>query len=312
MSIGALLVAGLLAGAEPLSVTAVSVPLDASAPDLRTVGRLRYRGGLQLTSPDPRFGGLSGLHVSDDGSWLAITDEGCWVRGRLLYHDGRLVGVAGDSIGTLRDPGGSPLVDKRDQDAEELLVLDSGERIVSFERRHRILAYSAGDVAFAAPSLVAPPPDLETAPENGGLESLAALPDGRMLLLSERLHVAGGVRGWLGTPGAWHPFAVRVEGILRPAGAAALPDGDVVVLLRGFAPLTGTVVQVRRLPRARLENGTSLDGVRLAELRAPLTVDNFEAVAVRPGPRGETLLYLLSDDNFNPLQRTLLMVFELE
>jgi hypothetical protein len=31
---------------------------------------------------------------------------------------------------------------------------------------------------------------------------------------------------------------------------------------------------------------------------------------VRRGPRGETLLYVISDDNYLPLQRTLLLMFE--
>jgi len=49
----------------------------------------------------------------------------------------------------------------------------------------------------------------------------------------------------------------------------------------------------------------------LAELRQPLTVDNFEAVDAIRGPAGETLIYLLSDDNFSPLQRSLLLLFAL-
>jgi hypothetical protein len=41
-------------------------------------------------------------------------------------------------------------------------------------------------------------------------------------------------------------------------------------------------------------------------------IDNMEGIAVRRGPKGETLLYLISDDNFSPLQRTLLLMFELK
>jgi hypothetical protein len=41
-------------------------------------------------------------------------------------------------------------------------------------------------------------------------------------------------------------------------------------------------------------------------------VDNLEGLSARTGPRGETLLWLISDDNFNPLQRNILLMFELE
>lgn len=37
----------------------------------------------------------------------------------------------------------------------------------------------------------------------------------------------------------------------------------------------------------------------------------MEGIAARLGPKGETLVYLLSDNNFSPLQQTLLMMFEL-
>ena len=54
-----------------------------------------------------------------------------------------------------------------------------------------------------------------------------------------------------------------------------------------------------------------LNSITLAELSLPLSVDNFEALAVRPDGAGGWHLFLLSDDNFNPLQRTLLLQFQL-
>ena len=53
------------------------------------------------------------------------------------------------------------------------------------------------------------------------------------------------------------------------------------------------------------------DGTIIAELRPPLTIDNFEGIEARRGQRGEVLVYLVPDDNFNAEQRTLLMMFEL-
>ncbi|MEM8724486.1 MAG: esterase-like activity of phytase family protein, partial [Pseudomonadota bacterium] len=47
----------------------------------------------------------------------------------------------------------------------------------------------------------------------------------------------------------------------------------------------------------------------LITLRPPLTVDNFEGLAVRE-QAGRTFLYIVSDDNFSLNQRSLLMKFE--
>jgi hypothetical protein len=52
-------------------------------------------------------------------------------------------------------------------------------------------------------------------------------------------------------------------------------------------------------------------GEQIAELRPPLTLDNFEGVAVHLAPDGTTRITLVSDDNFHPLQRTLIVQFEL-
>jgi hypothetical protein len=46
-------------------------------------------------------------------------------------------------------------------------------------------------------------------------------------------------------------------------------------------------------------------------IERPLTIDNFEGLAVVRDPSGGVLVYLLSDDNYSPLQRTLLLRFRL-
>ena len=56
--------------------------------------------------------------------------------------------------------------------------------------------------------------------------------------------------------------------------------------------------------------GARLSGTLLAELPARLSIDNMECLSVRVVD-GRTRVYVMSDDNYNPLQRTLLLVFEL-
>jgi hypothetical protein len=69
-------VASLPALAAPLEIAVRVVPLQPENPERLRVGPLAYRGGLELSSEDSRFGGLSGLSVSQDGSRLtAVTDR---------------------------------------------------------------------------------------------------------------------------------------------------------------------------------------------------------------------------------------------
>lgn len=297
-----------------LLVRATPVELAAGEPGRQQVGALVFRGGLRLASDDSRFGGWSALHVSADGARLiAVSDEGHWLSAR-LEHDaqGRLAGLVDAEIGPLLGLDGEPLPDKADQDAESLAVMPDGVVLVGFERKHRIWAYP-GPVPFESrPQPFEAPPGLERAPPNLGLESLAALPDGGLLALSEGLFDdAGGLIGWLRRGGRWSRLSYRTRDTARPSDASALPDGDVVVLERSYSETDGMFVRLRRIAARCLAAGAALDPPVVAELRPPLTVDNYEAVSPGVGAGGETLLYILSDDNFNALQKTYLMLFEL-
>ena len=97
----------------------------------------------------------------------------------------------------------------------------------------------------------------------------------------------------------------------RVTGAATMAGGDVLVLERFFTLRGSNRVRLKRISAATIKPGGVLAGTVIARLRPPLTVDNFEGIDVRKGPAGEIFIYLVSDDNFNPEQRTLLMMFEL-
>ncbi len=88
--------------AQSIQVRARAVALNEENPEQTTVGALRYRGGLALTSPDSRFGGLSALAVTVDGQrMLALSDRGFRFSARLVYDErGDLAGVRGAEFAT--------------------------------------------------------------------------------------------------------------------------------------------------------------------------------------------------------------------
>jgi hypothetical protein len=96
----------------------------------------------------------------------------------------------------------------------------------------------------------------------------------------------------------------------RASDCAALPNGDVMVLERRPSISLSFSARLKRIRAARLRPSAALNGEELLRLDPPLRVDNFEGIAVREDQIG-TLIYLISDDNFHPLQRTLLLQFRL-
>lgn len=286
------------------------IPLSAVTGD-QTVGRLVWRGGLVISGAR----GLSDLTVSADGrDLLALSDIARWLTGTLHYDaQGNLAGLSAVRRGRAVDRAGRSLRARRLRDAEGLARLGNGDLVVSFEHAHRLWRYAPSTPPFARPPTPLTLPDaLARAPENGGIEAVAALDGDRLVLLAEDMASADGRHwlAWLGDGHQWAPMLLTRHGGFQPTGAARLPDGDLVVLERHFSGL-GFAAHLRRVAAGEIRPGAVLDGRELARLAAPLEVDNFEGIAVRQGPRGETLIYLLSDDNFSFLQRTLLMMFEL-
>ena len=305
-----------LAGAaDVIELSTSRKRLNVERPQQENLGRLVWRGGVEITSGDPRLGGLSGLLVTTDGErMIAVTDKGHWLSARLLYDDtGGLVGLGQGRIAPLRNPDGEPLVGKRWQDAESLAELPDGSILVSFERRHRIWRYPFSSPASdARPSALATPPRLDDAPANGGLEALVVLADGAILAITEKQSDAEDLAAYLWRGESWSHLAYRREGLFSPSGAARLPDGDILVLERRYSLLAEPSVRLVRIPAGDIRADARLEGRVIAQWGPPLLVDNFEGIAVRQAADGRVLIYLLSDDNFSSLQRTLLLMFELQ
>ncbi len=311
--LGAVFVAAVMPGlvsAKTIAVNATPVPLNPDNPAGRTVGRLRYRGGLDLRAPDADFGGLSALGISSDGKrMIALSDRGQRFSARLVYHkNGNLAGLSQTELDSMAGLDGSPLLSKADGDAESMSPGVEGEIIVAFERRHRLWRYLPG---VTVPVPLPGPVELPAMPANNGIEALTLLADGSLLALSEGERDRDDAVGWISDVNGWSVLTYVTEDRYRVTGAATLPGGDVLVLERNFTLRGNNFIRLKRISGDQIKAGARLQGNTLAEIRPPLSVDNFEGVDVRRGRRGEVLVYLISDDNFNAGQRTLLMMFEL-
>lgn len=303
------------AAAEDLAVQASPVSLHAEQPDRREVGRLRFLAGFRLQAQHEGFGGFSDIEVTADGKLLrAISDLG-WFMNLPLRHDaeGRLEGVGSAELGRLRGPDGKPLPDKAVSDAEAMARLSDGSLVVAFERINRLLHYRPGAALGAeVPQRFPVPPGFSGLPKNGGIETLVALPgDGLLAIAEDGRDGAGDHLAWLYRGGGWSDLRLAADGGFAPTAARALPSGDVLLLERRFGFLGGFAARVSILPQDRILPGGRMQRQPIAEIAAPLSIDNMEGLAVRRGPQGVTLVYLLSDDNRNPLQWTLLLQFAL-
>lgn len=294
--------------ATPL-IRATPVMLDRADAARARVGALRYLGGWELASGDPRFGGLSSM-ILRGGELLAVSDAGAvfTIDVRSNAPRGRVEGVLPAGPGTGEG--------KSDRDAESLTHDPaSGALWVGFEAHNEIWRY---DPAFRAAAAHHAPPAMAKWPGNGGPEAMVRMADGRFLVFSEEAKGPEGSTALLLFPGdptnpANRP---RLAGYRAPAGyavtdATALPDGRLLMLHRRFTLMEGMSAIVSVLDPAAIRPGRAVAARPLARLEPPLTVDNMEAIATSRED-GRTILWIASDDNFSPLQRTLLLKFSVD
>lgn len=296
--------------AAPLEIMATPIPLYADGSDRSTAGALTYKGGLYLRAQHSGFGGFSGLGVSADGTRIvSVSDRGLSLLANLHYDgDGNLSGLTDSDLAALADLNGEALVGKRWSDAEAMSPGVEGEIIVAFERDHRLWRYDPGATSARA---LRPPEELSGLPGNEGIEALTLLNDGRLFAIAEGSTDEDGSVAWVSNPRGWDVMIYMSDKGFRPTGAATLPNGDVLVLERFYTPRAGVRIRLKHLMAGAIYAGAEVTGEIIADLRPPMNVDNFEGIDVRQGPGGETLVYLISDDNFNADQRTLLLMFSL-
>lgn len=297
-------------GGELPAIRLDAVQLNPHRPDRDEVDRLRLVAGYELSAADPRFGGFSGLWIDADGETAIAASDGGYLWELRLEHDPSERLAAVEAVRVVEPAGldDDPTI-RLDKNIEAVAVAgtDADELVLAYEGTHRIRGLPMRDL-MAVPEPWPVPPTL-SGHGNSGLEGLAALPDGRLVAVVEG--AKKDETGWIIDPDQGASAFTYVPRFgFEPTGADRLDD-EIWLLERRFSWVGGFQSRVVRVPVDDLAPRAQIEGEAIALLRPPLTTENMEAIAVRRDGDGRTLVYLMSDDNFNVLQRTLLMQFVL-
>ncbi|MGF1551503.1 MAG: esterase-like activity of phytase family protein [Paracoccaceae bacterium] len=300
---------GAIAGAAAADPAAEGSAVRVSATEVAITGDLggvRLLGAWSLDADDTAFGGLSGAVLAGE-RLIAVGDRGIWFSARFdPGGDGPLLADA--RLASIRGGGGAALGGKA-ADAEALAMTCGGGLAVGFEQFHRLRRYGPDGRLRA----VLDAPSMAGDDANAGIEGLATDPGDcdAVLAIDEDASADGHAMLLAG------PEGTRAEGRLTSfedlsvTAAAFGPDGALYTLRRSFSPFTGLDVALVRHPpyRGPLPEG---GGEVLARFGSDSGIDNMEALAAWTDAEGRLRLLALSDDNFNPLQRTLLLDFLVE
>ncbi len=281
-------------------------------------GALEYRSGLILTSSFRGFGGLSGWRFDAKGErFISMSDKGSWFTGRVVYKGREMTGLADVEAAPMLGVDGRPITARGWFDTESI-ALDGSLIYIGLERVNQILKFDfakGGTRALGQP--IALPPAVRKLPFNRGLESLVAVPKGlplagTLIAISERgLDSDGNIIGFLIGGPFPGDFAIRRSNNFDISDAVMLRDGDLLILERKFSWLAGIGIRIRRIALKSLVRGAILDGPSIFDADLGNEVDNMEGIDAHVTPEGDTVLTMVSDDNFSMIQRTLLLQFTL-
>lgn len=273
----------------------------------RRIGGLTPIGAISLRASDPAFGGFSALSIRNSRATL-LSDGGNYVH--LAIRGGGLETLGAGSLP--QGPGTGWAKESRDT---ESLAVDprSGRAWIGYERANAIWRYSA-DLRRAEAH--ATPAAMRAWPMNGGAESLVRLRDGRFVAIGEQAR-AGQARQAVIFSGDPTDATTRISRFryrpprgFSPSDAAALPNGDLLVLNRRFSKLRFYATLVR-IPASSVRAGATVSGTVVAQWGPPLISENCEGLAITR-ERGATMVWVVTDNDLAWYRPTLLVKFRLD
>src|ERR1700691_4239280 len=214
-------------------------------------------------------------------------------------------------------PDGKPITTRGWFDSESI-ALDGSLVYIGLERVNQVLRFDfSKGFPRALDEVVAMPPAVRKLPFNKGLEALVFVPRGlplagTLIAISERgLDAAGNLIAFLVGGPKPGQFSVRRTNSFDVSDAVLLPSGELLLLERKFSLLDGVGIRIRRIALASVAPGAVIDGPSIFDADLGDEIDNMEGIDAHVTPEGDTVLTMVSDDNFSMIQRTLLLQFTL-
>lgn len=282
-------------------------PNDTKASSL--LKNLEYVSGLELNSNHEDFGGLSGLIIEDNNNFTTIGDQGIWMTGQLILNNNdELTSISNAKLGYLKSEKNIYLVQsgKLFTDAEAV-ELFNGKLVVSFERNHRILSYEKIE---GVAQLFYDKIKLLDLPNNGGIEAMTSLKDNSLIFISEDLVDSNDrIVGFRLYENKLSKIFVKKNGSFKPTDLSVLPSGDILMLERSFTPIKGAKARISLIKYQDIIESPLITPIYIDTISPPMIVDNFEGISSIKSNSGGYFIFILSDDNFNFLQKTILLQF---
>ncbi len=315
-----LLFIGLLYSSFVTAGESIAIPLNISTSQLEYYEKNNFKilGALQLKSnidPENRLIELSGIAWDNDEQKLTIlSDRGFIINTKPIFNKNKLINLEFLSLHQLENKKGKKLKGSS-SDSEGLALINSKnnrfndtELIISFERKPRIVRYTTEGKLITKETINNSLDDIKKYKgKNKALEAITLHDKFNIITGPERPLKNTGNRLSLHTLNSkqW-AFKPNNENYGSLVGLTTLPNNKIIALERSFPGIFAGITNVIHL--ISLDEET-IEQETLLKLQPSdgYFNENFEGISWHKKKR----FFMISDDNDNPFQRTLLIYFEI-
>jgi len=269
------------------------------------VAQWELAGVWQYRGESSHFGGFSAMFALEQGRFMAFTDRGY----RMTFTAPDLPAPRMAMIRQAVPPGQEYILTDIESATHDPAT---GSYWLGYEQVHTIQRSTIAGRSDGVRDLR----DAVRWPDNAGAEAMVRLADGRFVIVPE-----GRREGLIFTTdpiGGGAPATFRFRSPAKGYEAtdmAQLPDGRLLVLMRKLARPSRTVwppfsalLAIGEVPQA----GDKFAPAITLPLDRVIPRENYEGLALRPRRDGRVDVWVMSDDNFSIIQRSLLakLVFD--
>ncbi len=269
---------------------------------------------------------LSGIAWDNDEQLLyAVSDEGLLYHFKLSFSDDNKLSSINPVLATpLKDIIGYPLKGKySDSEGLSLIAGNNGKKgdsklVISFENKPRIALYSPTGKLLKKIKIPKKLRKRKTyRSKNKALESVTVHPKYGIITAAEYPIRSDDIKyqslyaiSKKGNKRIWH-FKASSSANSAVTGLEALEDGSILILERAYQnPITPIIISLRRLDLNKCNKKLECDTETIARFNGAdgWLLDNFEGLTHLTGNQ----YLMVSDNNQNPLQRTLFVHFSIK
>ena len=267
----------------------------------------------ELSSDFEKFGGISGLKIvspkgitypSSQFVFYFLSDEGFYLKANPQFdqHNNLKSFNIIDIVPLKSEDNLIIMGDKNEGDAEAIEIYQ-GDIFIAFERNHRILRYSKEK----KPEHFINPHHLKHLSYNEGIEAIGFIKDQLLIITEDSKTSPKSVFAYLYQNNILRTFYYPLYKDFKPTDLTIINNEEILVLERSYSPYKGNRARIVNFQYSDIKEGEIVKVKQLVELEPPFPLDNYEALGNVQLTKQMQKLFIVSDNNYNPKQRNLLI-----